>query len=292
MKNKNIWLVLSGWGVNGFVYVGVMKYLEEKGIKPVIIWWTSVGSIFGALISAWYSWKEMENYVSDLENRMKWFKDVNWKNISKTTVTANINHTTWLIKWDKIKVEIWKLLEAKNIKTFLDLKTPFYLHTVNINTAEDVCVSSLSNQYKNKNVLEYIRASISIPWVFEPYEIDWKYFVDWWVRSNYPVLSLPKIAKENNIKIDKVLAINIFPEFSEEDNFHKESFLEILLRSISISILDQYDADTEVFVEKYKDIELINININKIFKNAILTAKITDAIDYWYNEIKRQLEVK
>jgi len=289
MKDKNIWLVLSWWGVNGFVYVWIMKYLEEKWIKPVIVWWTSVGSIFWALISAWYSWKELERYVLDIEKRIKSIKDINWKNISKSTLTANINHTSWLIKWDKIKKEISDLLNNKNIKTFWDCKIPYYLHIVDLNTAEDICISSLDNINKEKKLLEYIRASISIPWVFTPYEIDWNFYVDWWVRSNYPILSIAEIAEKNNLKLDKVLSINIFWDYSKEDNFQNESFLEIMMRSISISILDQYDADTQVFREKYSDIELININIKKIFKNSILTAKISDAIDYWYNEIKRQL---
>lgn len=290
MKDKNIWLVLSWWWVNWFIYVWVMKYLQEQWITPKIVWWTSVGSIFWAMISAWYTWEEMRDYVIDLENRIKDVKDVNWKNISKSTFTININHINWLIKWNKIKSEIKKLLKDKWIHTFKDLKIPYYLHIVDLNTADDICVSSIDNKYKDKEVLDYIRASISIPWVFPPYEIEGRYYVDWWVRSNYPVLSAPEIAINNNIELDTVISVNIFPDFDENDNFQNESFLEIMMRSISISILDQYDADTKVFKEKYSNIELIPIDIKKIFKNSLLTAKISQAIDYWYDEIKKHLE--
>lgn len=292
MKDKNIWLVLSWWGVNGFVYVWVMKYLQEQWITPKIVWWTSVWSIFWAMISAWYTWEEMRDYVIDLEKRITNVKDVNWKNISKSTFTVNINHINWLIKWNKIKSEIKNLLNNKWISKFKDLVIPYYLHIVNLNTAEDLCISSLDEKYSNKGVLDYIRASISIPWVFAPYEIEWKYYVDWWVRSNYPILSAPEISLENNIKLDTVISVNIFPDFEENDKFQNESFLEIMMRSISISILDQYDADTQVFKEKYWNIEFIPVNIKKIFKNSILTAKISDAIDYGYNEIKNQLTKK
>lgn len=290
MKNKNIGLVLSWWGVNWFVYVWIMKYLEEQWITPKIVWGTSVWSIFWAMISAWYTWVEMRNYVIELEVRINEVKDINWKNISKSTFTANINHTNWLIKWNRIKWEISNLLKTKWISKFNDLIIPYYLHIVDLNTAEDICISSLDDKYKNKWVLDYIRASFSIPWVFPPYEIEGKYYVDWWVRSNYPILSAPEIAFKNNIELDAVISINIFPEFNKEDNFQEESFLEIMMRSISISILDQYDSDTKIFKEKYSNIEYIPININKIFKDSILTAKISDAIDYGYNEIKSQLE--
>jgi predicted acylesterase/phospholipase RssA len=91
MKNKNIWLVLSWWWINWFVYVGVIKYLEEKWIKPIIVWWTSIGSVFWAMISAWYKYKEIKNYVLDLEKRIKNIKYINWKNISKSTITAKIS---------------------------------------------------------------------------------------------------------------------------------------------------------------------------------------------------------
>lgn len=290
MKNSNIWLVFSWWWVNWFVYVWVIKYLQEKWITPKVVWWTSVWSVFASLVSAWYTWEELYEYSLNLEKRIKTIKDVNWWSISKSTLKFDFNNTNWLLKWEKIYNEIKTLLENKNIKTFSDLKIPYYLHIVNINTWKDYCVDSLDKNNKDKNLIDYIRASISIPWIFKPHEIDWEYYVDGWLKSNYPILSSAKICKNNDIVLDKIVNISIMEDFSRHDNYQNESFIEILLRSISISIQDQYESDTKLFKERHQDIELVNIEIKKIFKNSLLTAKISQAIDYWYNEIKKHLE--
>jgi hypothetical protein len=100
------------------------------------------------------------------------------------------------------------------------------------------------------------------------------------LKSNYPILSSAKICKNNNIVLDKIVNISIMEDFSRHDNYQNESFIEILLRSISISIQDQYESDTKLFKERHQDIELVNIEIKKIFKNSLLTAKISQAIDY------------
>jgi len=45
-------LVLGGGGVKGFAHVGVIKVLENHGIKPSIVVGTSAGSFVGALYAS------------------------------------------------------------------------------------------------------------------------------------------------------------------------------------------------------------------------------------------------
>ena len=52
-------LCLSGGGVKGAAHIGVIKALEEEGIKLDCISGTSSGSIVAALYSMGYSTKEM-----------------------------------------------------------------------------------------------------------------------------------------------------------------------------------------------------------------------------------------
>lgn len=290
MENKNIWIVFSGWWVNGFIYSWIIKYLEEKNIKPVIVWWTSVWSIFSLLIAAWYKYEEILEYINELEKRIHTIKDVDWSSISKSTLRLSLDKTKSLLKWKKIEEELKKILKLKNIKTFNDLNIPYFLHKVDINTWEDICVSSIHDKYKDKNIFDYIRASISIPWIFKPYCIDWSHYIDWGIRSNYPMLSLVDIALNNNIKLDKVISISLIEEKSKDLDYHNKSFFNILLRSIDLSIQDQLDSDAKLFNEKYPDIELVNIKLDKIFKWSMLTAEISKALDYWYEQIKKHLE--
>jgi NTE family protein len=50
---------LSGGGVRGLAHIGVVKALEEAGIRPVAVAGTSAGSLAGAMLAAGMSWSEM-----------------------------------------------------------------------------------------------------------------------------------------------------------------------------------------------------------------------------------------
>ena len=49
MSKVRIGLALGGGGVRGFCHVGVLKVLEENGIKPYAIAGTSMGAVVGGI---------------------------------------------------------------------------------------------------------------------------------------------------------------------------------------------------------------------------------------------------
>ena len=54
-------LVLGGGGAKGFAHVGVIKALEENGIKPTLVVGTSVGSLVGSLYASGHNAKQLEH---------------------------------------------------------------------------------------------------------------------------------------------------------------------------------------------------------------------------------------
>src|SRR5210317_1255017 len=60
--------VLSGGGAKGMAHVGVLKVLEEVGLKPDYITGTSMGSIMGGLYSIGYSAED----IAELIERIDW----------------------------------------------------------------------------------------------------------------------------------------------------------------------------------------------------------------------------
>jgi predicted acylesterase/phospholipase RssA len=56
-----IGLVLSGGGAKGLAHIGVIKVLEEVGIRPDYITGTSMGSIIGGLYSIGYTATELDS---------------------------------------------------------------------------------------------------------------------------------------------------------------------------------------------------------------------------------------
>lgn len=53
-------LVLGGGGAKGFAHVGVIKALEENGIKPTLVVGTSIGSLVGSLYASGYTPAQLE----------------------------------------------------------------------------------------------------------------------------------------------------------------------------------------------------------------------------------------
>lgn len=61
LHDKRIGVAFSGGAVRGLAHIGVIKVLQEVGIKPAVVAGTSVGSIMGAALSAGMDWRELAN---------------------------------------------------------------------------------------------------------------------------------------------------------------------------------------------------------------------------------------
>src|SRR3954464_9700346 len=61
VKRPKIGLVLSGGGAKGFAHIGVLKVLEEAGIKIDYIGGTSMGSIIGGLYASGYNASQIDS---------------------------------------------------------------------------------------------------------------------------------------------------------------------------------------------------------------------------------------
>lgn len=59
LQQKRVGIALSGGAVRGLAHIGVVKVLQEVGIKPAVIAGTSVGSIIGAGLSAGLDWRDL-----------------------------------------------------------------------------------------------------------------------------------------------------------------------------------------------------------------------------------------
>ena len=65
-KPLRVGLVLSGGGARGFAHIGVLKVLEEAGVKVSVITATSMGSMVGGAYAEGYTPEEMANIVKNV----------------------------------------------------------------------------------------------------------------------------------------------------------------------------------------------------------------------------------
>lgn len=165
---NKIGYVLSGGGARGFALLGVIKYLEEMGIKPYAIAGTSAGAIAGALYAAGKSPDEILQLLKK-NNYFKW-SNLLWR--KNGLFSMQVLHD--LLK-DAIPVNDF---DAVKIKLFV--------------AATDLVKGELVILSKGK-LFEAVMASASIPVVFEPVVMGDKLLVDGGVLNNFPAESLEKM---------------------------------------------------------------------------------------------------
>jgi NTE family protein len=165
---KKIGYALSGGGARGFAHLGVLKMLDEIGIKPYAISGTSVGAVIGALYA---SGKTVED-IMELMTANKYF---GWGNIS------------WLKK-GLFSMDVLSRLLKDTIgqNDFDALSIKLFVATTDLVKGETVIFSK-------GNLFEAVIASASVPVLFAPVKIGDKLLVDGGITENLPVAPLEEI---------------------------------------------------------------------------------------------------
>lgn len=99
-------LVLGSGGPRGFAHVGVLKVLEQEGVRPDVIVGSSVGALVGALYASGLSAREVERIAMDLD--LRWFflewNTLRGKPASGAAVQAFVNEQV-----DGRAIETWPM---------------------------------------------------------------------------------------------------------------------------------------------------------------------------------------
>jgi len=202
-------LVLSGGGAKGLAHIGVLKVLEEAGIKVDYITGTSMGSIVGGLYAIGYDARSLERLVleqnwTDLlndevsrRNLSMRDKDENDKYILSFALRGfSIELPKGLIRGQKLSSKLSRFtLPYHHIKDFGKFPIPFQCIGTDIETGQAYVM--------DRGFLpEALRASMSIPSVFIPIEIDKRLLVDGGIVRNFPVSDVKKMGADLVIGVD------------------------------------------------------------------------------------------
>ena len=208
-----IGLVLSGGGARGFAHVGVLKVLEENRIPVDYIAGASMGALVGSLYSIGKSPAEMEELVATLdwdkllsgspsyeeltyrrkqdERNLPGSLSLNGKGVRSLKLPNSLN------PGHEIGLAIDRIFfQYSNIKNFDNLPIPFRTVGTDMINARSVVLKSGSLQ-------QSLRASMAIPAVFAPVEINGRTLADGGILNNIPT----NVAKE--MGADIILVVNI-----------------------------------------------------------------------------------
>lgn len=275
-------LVLGGGGAKGAAEVGVLKYIEEAGIKIDYIAGTSIGSIIGALYSVGYRSDDLDSlfhsqeWVSLLADRdVEHASNIFSKHDSTVYVfgfpiikpkikTPNHKRSLGLSRGDSLVSLFTRMTKQRDNINFGKLPIPFRCVAVNMNNFQEVVLS-------RGNLPSSMRASMAIPGVFKPVEMDSMLLVDGGLLNNLPV----DVVKE--MGADIVIAIDLTQnkhEGRKENEDGKDGFLSHISKLISW-VIERPD------LGKYnKNVSMADVYINPKLKGCSAADFTQKKIEY------------
>lgn len=208
-----IGLVLSGGAARGLAHVGVLKALEEQGIHIDAIAGTSMGAVIGGLYASGYKIEELEKLALGIDwqqalsdaparedipfRRKQDDRDFLVKQKLSFRDDGSLGLPLGVIQGQNLSLLLESLLaHSSDIRDFDKLPIPFRAVATNIVNGEKVV-------FRKGHLPQVIRASMSIPAVFAPVEINGQLLVDGGMVDNIPV----DVARE--MGVDIVIAVDI-----------------------------------------------------------------------------------
>src|SRR5512139_2646542 len=182
-----IGLALGGGGARGLAHIGILKVLQREQIPIDVISGTSMGGIVGAMHAVGLSTEQMEAEALKRGDLGQIFKLIDLRLIG-----------SGLLGGKRIKKLLADMLGAGT--TFADLRLPFAVVSVDYTSGREVVL-------KDGNVVDAVRATMSVPGVFEPVELNRCNLLDGGVLNNVPV----DVARE--LGAEKIIAVDVLPNF-------------------------------------------------------------------------------
>jgi NTE family protein len=202
-RRPRIGLALSGGGAKGLAHIGVLKVMEEAGLRPDIITGVSMGSIVGGLYALGYSADSLEKIVRSIdwdlmlsdnipENKVVYPEKQYFNNniLSLPVTKYKLVLPTGLIKGQQIESTFsYYTWPAANISDFAKLPIPFMCVGTDIISCRKVDI-------KTGYLADAMRASMAVPTVFTPIKIDSTLFVDGGMVRNFAVSEIKEMGAD------------------------------------------------------------------------------------------------
>lgn len=224
-------IALAGGGIRGIAHAGVLKALDDNGIKIDAIAGTSSGSIVATLYAMgykpYYIYVLFKKYAQEIINigNIPIINGIGNFMKSKKIGISGLNDGTMLEKMCN------ELADRKKVKVIGDIKLPLAISAVDIAEAKEYIFTNCAprdnmndNYITEIGIGKAVRASSSFPAAFCPCEFKNHMFMDGGVLDNIPIFPL------KNIYNKKIIAVNF-----EADPVEPESdVMDIVMKTLDI----------------------------------------------------------
>ncbi len=199
-----IGLALGAGAARGFAHVGVIKALESQGIRPDVVVGSSAGSVIAALLASGATGNEINRLALNLDEATI----ADWG-------LPFVGRFGGLIKGDALQNMVNREVQNKTIE---QMHVPLGIVATDLQSGKGIL-------FRSGNTGLAVRASCSVPGVFQPAVISGKEYVDGGLVAPVPV----SYARQMGATL--VIAVNISSEPVHQD---ASGTLGVLQQTISI----------------------------------------------------------
>jgi NTE family protein len=282
-----IGLVLSGGGARGGAHIGALRALEELRVPVHRIAGTSIGAAIGGFYAAGMSTNELAEFIGELDfdaaflnatpRQSRSFRRKRDDDLFLVGNRPGLNDGEFDLPTGVVQGQVIDLIMSRvtlpvsGITDFDDLLIPFRAVASDIATGESVILRSGA-------LNTAIRASMAIPAVLTPVEIDGRLLVDGGVSMNLPI----SVARD--MGVDHVIAIDITSDLYSRDQI--DSLVDITAQLTAILIKNGVTPELE-------QLEDGDVLIKPEFPAETSSASfraILDTIDFGYEAVMAQRE--
>jgi len=210
-KRPKICLVLSGGGARGAAHIGVLKVLERYRVPIDCIAGTSMGALVGAAYATGMKIEEMSEITGTISTELLFKEQPPREELSMQrkqedytllfgpeigVVDGSLKLPKGAVTGVQLETVLRKLSKAKGFHRFDELPIPFRAVATNLVTGEAVV-------FKEGELANVMRASMSVPGAVAPAEFGGMMLVDGMLTQNLPV----QVA--HSMGADMVIAVNV-----------------------------------------------------------------------------------
>lgn len=259
---KKIGLALGGGGAKGVSHLLILEALEELGLKPAYVTGTSIGALIGAMYCAGMPTQDIKEIFLEfsLKDNESLKHLVTRKHIFKwMDFIAPQFRGRGLIRVENL---ISYLFESVHAKRFAELEIPLKVVASDFWYRQQVVLDKGA-------LIPAIRASMSLPGLFEPVKVGGRILIDGGAVNPVPFDLLPDSCELR-------IAVDVIGERSDTEKMPSLSeavfnTYQIMQKSIIREKLEK--APPEIYIEP----NVVNIKMlefyraNEIFKQATAT---------------------
>ena len=249
-------LVLSGGGALGVAHIGIIQAIEESGLRIDYITGTSMGALVGGLYAIGYSSDQLmeiaksNNFTElflDRKNRRyisNYEKVLDERTIATFPVSRKgIDLPAGIITGQNIYTYLSKLTWATHgTNDFNNFPIPFAAIGTDIETGQ-------ARVFNSGYLPDALRASISLPSIFTPHEIDGRLYMDGGLIRNLPVEDAIRMGANYTI------AVNVGTPLMPKDSLNTLS--SIITQTMLFRVLDNVAVQSQL-ADYYIDVTELN----------------------------------